>query len=250
MGLIQCVALALLASLIAACQAPTYEASIDARPQWDGREGPAVEAGIGVFSGPGSRFDTPSHEPSTALPATMSPFDRLLAKTAEMKIVVPREDEAVARCLVSLESCGGYLAVRGGSKLTCRVPVAAFDAFCAELRTAGSVIEDLVRVDDVTEQHRDLAIRLENSKRSRDRLLVLLEKAEKVEDLLKIEAEVRRLTDEIETMTAQLKDLDSKIAFSVVTVAFISAPSDLPRRRASRFSWINSVGAEHVLHRF
>ena len=147
---------------------------------------------------------------------------------------------------------GGYISRRDGSELVCRVPAAQFEAVLVELRSFGRVLRDAVQAQDVTEQHRDLAIRLDNAKRSRDRLLILLEKAEKIEDLLKIESELRRLTEEIETMTAQLQNLESQIAHSTITVSFaMTTRSDEPaRRRPSRFGWINSVGAEHVLRRF
>jgi hypothetical protein len=179
--------------------------------------------------------------------------NRLMIRTAELAIEVPDLDAAIAACAEQLTAVDGYVAQRDGHRLVCRVPAASFESFVAELRTLGRVLHESMQVVDVTDQHRDLVIRLDNAKHARDRLLALLERAEEVEDLLRIEAELRRLTEEIERMTAQLKSLDDRIAMSTVTVILETPAKRGPvpvERRPSRFHWINGVGAEHVLRYF
>ncbi len=188
---------------------------------------------------------------SSALdPATAE--DRKMVRTAELALEVPRADDAVLRCEALIADKGGWIERKDGTLLRCRVPVAAFAVVLAELRAWGRVLRDVVQAEDVTEQHRDLGIRLDNARRSRERLLALLEKADKVEDLLKIESELRRLTEEIESMTATLQELESRVALATITVSF-HAPQGadrIARRRPARFAWINAIGAEHVLRAF
>ena len=81
----------------------------------------------------------------------------------------------------------------------------------------------------------------------------LLERAEAVEDMLKIEQELRRLTTEIESMEGELKFVDDQVAMSSVSVAFqpVAAPGPANGpRRPSRFPWINMTGAEYVIRWF
>ena len=98
----------------------------------------------------------------------------------------------------------------------------------------------------------DLHIRLENAEKARTRILALLDRAQKMEEIIVLEKELRRLTEEIETMRAQLRGMDDQIAFSTITVEFRSnAPEIYGRvdREVSPFGWINQVGAEHALGR-
>jgi hypothetical protein len=193
---------------------------------------------------------TPAATPDADSAASLR--ERLLVRSAELGLEVARPEDAVARCETVIEGKGGWVERRDGGRLVARVPVDAFESVLGELRGFGRVLRDVVQAEDVTEQHRDLVIRLDNAKRARERLLALLEKAEKVEDLLKIEGELRRLTEEIESMTAVLQNLDGRIAHARIAVEF-RAPAGTDRqarRRPSRFEWINRVGAEHVLRNF
>lgn len=180
--------------------------------------------------------------------------ERMMVRTAELAIEVPRTDDAVGACEELAAEYGGYVSRRDGPSVLCRVPAAQFESFVDAVKAMGRVLHEAMQALDVTEQHRDLSIRLDNAKKSRERLLALLEKAEKVEDLLKIENELRRLTEEIERMTAELENLESRVALSSVTVTFRAVKSpDQPtpvRRRPSRFQWINVIGAENVLRSF
>ncbi|MEE9125750.1 MAG: DUF4349 domain-containing protein, partial [Planctomycetota bacterium] len=81
----------------------------------------------------------------------------------------------------------------------------------------------------------------------------LIDKATKVEDILKIEEQLTRLTETIERIKGELKYLNEQVAFSMVKVGFQSvAPAVRPskKRSRSRFAWINQVGIEQVLRRF
>jgi hypothetical protein len=83
--------------------------------------------------------------------------------------------------------------------------------------------------------------------------VALLARADKVEDILRIEGELRRLTEEIERLKGEVRFLSDRIAYSTLKVLFSSnapEPIPVPRRARSRFWWINRVGVEHVLEDF
>lgn len=178
---------------------------------------------------------------------------RKVVYTGAMRLEVARVDDALQRVRGYVEESGGYLENRNGSKVTFRVPADRFEAAMTFCRTLGRVLDEGQQALDVTDQWRDLTIRLDNARRSRDRLLALLERAEAVEDILKIEQELRRLTTEIESMEAELKALEGRVSMATLTIELVSASSPTPsdrRTRPSRFEWINLVGADRAIRAF
>jgi seryl-tRNA synthetase len=116
-----------------------------------------------------------------------------------------------------------------------------------QLPDYGRVLAQNLNSVDVTKRVADLRLRIANALATRERLTQLLQRATVIEDILKIEAELRRLTEEIETMQAELKGLVDQIAYSTLTVSFVpNAPeaSAFMQRRYSRFGWINAIGFE------
>ncbi len=198
-------------------------------------------------------------EPATAAESGPQPAGapeagkRLIVYTATFGLLVANLEDAVENFMKKVEALGGYLQSRDNASLTVRVPAAQFKKLLDDLKALGIITEQSINALDVTRQFMDLSLRIDTAEKARQRLLALLERAEKVEDALKIEQEVRRLTEEIERMKGELKLLSEQIAYSTVTVRFLSsAPPPVPvwKRARSRFPWINRVGAEHVLEDF
>lgn len=179
--------------------------------------------------------------------------ERLVIYTGSLALLVPAVEPSLEKFLARVDALGGYLGSRNENTVTVRVPAERFEALVDEVAGMGTVLSRRVQARDVTAQYRDLRIRIENAERSRQRLLALLERAEKMEDVLKIEAQLTRVTAELESMKGQLRLLADQIALSTLTVEFRSnAPSPRPAhvRRYSRFTWINNVGIENALSSF
>jgi hypothetical protein len=173
--------------------------------------------------------------------------------SARFELLVANVEDALGRFLKRVEEAGGYLQSRENAAVTCRVPAAIYPKLVAEIPALGTVVSQSTKALDVTRQYYDLGLRIETAEKSRARLLEILARADKVEDILKIEAEVRRLTEEIERLKGELKLLSEEIAFSTVEVLFRTAapePRPVQRRTRSRFAWINQVGVERVLEGF
>ena len=189
--------------------------------------------------------------PDNRLPAFETKARKMIY-SASLRMRVSSIPDAVKRFLDRVVQLEGYLALRNNNTLTCRVPVKNFQTLITEVKDYGSVLQESMRAQDVTKQHMDLSIRLENAETARQRLLKLIEKATKVEDILKIEEHLTRLTETIERIKGELKYLNEQVAFSLVEVGFQSvSPTVRPMKRSrSRFDWINQVGIEQVLRRF
>ena len=194
----------------------------------------------------------PPSEPGETKAAPNPLKNRLVIYTANYAILVASSDVAISDFKASVKTLGGYLSQRSGTSVVVRVPAEHFQTLIDSLNEFGDITQQNVRSNDVTEAYRDQALRLENAKKARARLLVLLEKAEKTEDLLKIEREITRLSETIEVLEGKLRHLRDQVAFSTVSVNFyqnVPAPRNVNRRRSSRFEWINKVGVENVLQR-
>lgn len=197
-------------------------------------------------------FDDISEAPgNNAAPARV---DRLLIQRGEIRVEVARPEDVARDFLAKVKEWGGYLQNQTGASLVVRLPAAKFDEAFAAVRALGRVLAESRQADDVTEEYVDLGIRLDTAKKARDRLLEVLQKAEKVEDILKVEAELRRLTEEIERMEGRRKFLADQVALATLRVTFqatASAPPPPPRSRQwSRFEWVNRVGAESMMGDF
>jgi hypothetical protein len=201
----------------------------------------------------GQTSDAPDSAPSQAVPDRTGRTPRQMVYSARFRISTPNVEEAVNRLGLAVENNGGYLESREDAHVVCRVPAERFGDFMAAMPALGSIVSQAIRNQDVTREHQDLNLRIETAEWSRRRVLALLERAEKIEDILKLEEELARLTATVETLQGALRDLSEQIAYSKVEVFFESRTpeSKLGRPAAqSPFAWINHVGVEQVAEGF
>lgn len=143
---------------------------------------------------------------------------------------------------------GGYLVARDDLSITVRVPAPRFDAALNEIAKEGDELHRQVEVSDVTEQYNDLSIELKNAEAVRERLVALLEKAQKVQEALAVEAELARLTDKIERIKGKLKLLNELVTFSTITVQFQPRPVEKVNSNvALPFPWLKQLGLPELL---
>lgn len=192
---------------------------------------------------------------SSTLPAeSPAPPDtgRMMIYRGAVTVEVARVEDAITAFVARVTEWGGHLGSRQDATVTVRVPAGRFDEAMALLRGTGRVLSESMQAEDVGRQHLDTSIRLENARTARTRLLALLDKADKVEDILKIEEQLRRLTEEIERMEGELKWLADQVAMSTIAASFRAVAEARPdrRRRESRFDWINRVGVDALRRSF
>jgi Domain of unknown function (DUF4349) len=177
------------------------------------------------------------------------PDGRLRIYSGTISVHVPDVEETIGHAIARVEGEGGFLQSRDGDILVFRVPAARFHATLADFAKYGTVTHRAEQTEDVTRQHEDLQLRLENARESRGRLLALLAKATDTKALLEIEQELRRLTDEIERFELDLKNLDHQIAYSrlqLILSAFVYSGDD-GTKRAGLFPWFDRVGVDATL---
>lgn len=175
--------------------------------------------------------------------------DRILIYTAQMRMAVADVDVSLAAVRKLAEEAGGYLQSLQNVSITIRVPVGQYQAVLHRIGALGQTLAKSIHVQDVTDDYVDLQLRLANLEAARDRLLAVMQKAGEVKDILAVEKELTRVSEEIERIKGRLAHLEKQVRFSTITVIFTQAGrGQIPHRRpVLPFAWVNDLGIERVL---
>jgi hypothetical protein len=167
-----------------------------------GQQGQQVSQGIDTTSGP------------------------MIIRSAHLMIITKEFESSRARIESIVQQSQGYLdqlTVRGeagsGRALSAslRLPSNRIDSGLVELRKLGRVREESQNSSDVTSQIVDLRARLANARNTEQRLLALQrERTDKLPDVVNVEREISRVREEIERMEAQQKDMTNKVQFATI----------------------------------
>jgi len=104
--------------------------------------------------------------------------------------------------------------------ITIRVPVEEFEEAFVRLRQlAVAVPYETTEARDVTEEYVDLEAQLSNLQATEAQYLVLLEKAETVEEILKVQKELSSVRGEIEQIEGRIKYLEHTSETSLIEVS-------------------------------
>ena len=173
-----------------------------------------------------------SETPAAPDPNSGMPAGRKIIRNADMSIQTREYDTFMTDLQARIASVGGYIessyangnayssrkTVRS-AKLTVRIQAQNLDAFLDGVCTMGNVLYKNVYSNDVTASYVDTEARLAALKTERDTLMSLLERAEKMEDIITIYERISDVTYEIESYEARIRTYDDQIAYSSVTVS-------------------------------
>ena len=142
----------------------------------------------------------------------------------------------------------GYLVDRNDARISFRVPTSKFHATLAAALKLGAVLHREVHVRDVTDEFRDLQVRLRNAEAVRDRLEQLLARADKIDQALEVEHELERVAGEIERIKGRLAVLQELTSFSTITIELRPRPVDhIDSRVRLPFPWLDELGLSGLL---
>jgi hypothetical protein len=153
---------------------------------------------------------------------------QMIVRTATISLSTDKFDEIRAgleRVVTTHHGSVAALTVTGDPpnqrsiNATLRVPAAELDAALAGVRALGRVLQESQSSEDVTDAHRDLAIRISNAKIEEQRLdQILKDRTGKLSDVLSVEQEQSRVRTEIEQMEAQELAMRNRATLSTITV--------------------------------
>jgi len=165
----------------------------------------------------------------------------MIVRTGEISLVVEDVVDARDEAANLAVRLGGYVVssrisgeeedMRGS--ISIRVPDDKFDQALAELRDlAVRVLSESTSSRDVTEEYVDLQSRLKNAEATEKQYLVLLEKAEDVEDILRIYERLSQVRREIEQIKGRMQYLERTSSMSLISVRLEPEASAKPLARA------------------
>jgi len=167
---------------------------------------------------------------------------------ARVHLAVFEADKALDAAEELALSAGGYLVQRSDQSIRFRVPAAKFRSILSASLALGDVLHREVNVHDVTEEYRDLQVRLQNAEAVRHRLEQLLARANKVEEALQVERELERVAGEIDRLKGRLALLKELVAFSTIALQFQTRPVDqVDSQVRLPFPWLRELGLTELL---
>lgn len=174
----------------------------------------------------------------------------LLIYTGQVTLAIYDVDATKEAAVALAEELGGYAAQRTDHALVLRVPAERFRPMLDRIEELGDVLSLTWDAQDVTDQFNDLDVRIRNARQMRERLELLLGRAENVSDALSIERELERVTLEIERLEGQRRQMADRIAFATITISFSRLPTaNLPGDEYRLpFQWLNQLGVERLLN--
>ncbi len=240
-----CLALAAALVLVVGCMSP-------GRSSRQAQGGRALNSGMEKYTVAGDAVASiefmrlqPAMFAQLSSPATdPAQTRRIMVYTAVMSLVVEDIHRTVETIKKEAEAAGGYMQAMDASSIMVKVPAGLFEQVIANVEELGEVTRKEIKGSDITEEMRDLQIRLRNAEEVRKRLVTLLERADKVEDALKVERELERLTENIELLKGKINALENQVVFSTLTV-HLNSP--LPQRVVQEevpFPWVRELAGE------
>lgn len=139
-------------------------------------------------------------------------------------------EKTTAQLCQYISSVGGYQqksSVNGGkigydtlksAEYVFRIPKTKYMQAFTDLKKFGTVVFEQSNGEDVSDQYFDTESRIKSLRIRQERLEALLEKADKMSDILSIEKDLQDTIYSIESYTGKLKKWDSLVEYSTLTV--------------------------------
>jgi hypothetical protein len=165
-------------------------------------------------------------------------FNQKIIYTASLSMQVDELAEAATSLRNAIHQSGGYILQfqdtrhegEIGSTYTIKVPAAGFMSFIDRIELIKHKnFERNIGGKDVSEEYVDLESRLKARQLVETRLLAMMDKAIKADDLLKFSAQLSEVQLEIERIKGRLRYLDNNVSFSTVELRLYQTNQELKK---------------------
>ena len=155
-----------------------------------------------------------------------------IIRTGTMSIEVSDVGAALRTARDAIVGLGGYVGAsttsndgeQPSAQITYRIPAAKWETALDLLRGLNGlttkVVTEHTEAVEVTSQVIDLQARIANLRASETAFQGIAAKAIKISDVLEVQGQLTQTRGEIETLTAQLKDLNDRAGYATLTVQF------------------------------
>lgn len=186
-------------------------------------------------------WDAPVESAEEFMPEYEAPVENIDAdalKASQRKIIKNRQlsvetlefDAFVKELETKVSAYGGYIenSTQNGNSYygkamrsanyTIRIPAERFDEFTSLIGDMGTVTYSYEYIDDITAKYVDTEARLASLKAEQESFLKLMDRAETVEEILKIQSYLTDVNYQIESFTAQLNSYKSLVSYSTLNL--------------------------------
>jgi hypothetical protein len=158
--------------------------------------------------------------------------DAKIIRTGTMSIEVKDVGAALRTARDAIVGLGGYVGAsttsndgeQPSAQITYRIPAAKWETALDLLRGLNGlttkVVTEHTEAVEVTSQVIDLQARIANLRASETAFQGIAAKATKISDVLEVQGQLTQTRGEIETLTAQLKDLNDRAGYASLTVQY------------------------------
>ncbi|HFC36096.1 MAG TPA: DUF4349 domain-containing protein [Candidatus Moranbacteria bacterium] len=154
--------------------------------------------------------------------------DKKIIKNGSLNLKVDKVPQATKEIGNIVRGLGGEIfstnfseRIRGQRRgsMTVRVPVDKFSEAISKIKSvATQVVKETTTGRDVTEQYADLQAQLKNKQAEEASFVKILDRAEKIDDVLAVTRQLSRVRGEIERLQGRIKYMNSQTDMSTITV--------------------------------
>lgn len=157
---------------------------------------------------------------------------RIIVWTVDMDLVVADPSADLNRVGDLAKEFGGWVVSSNDTEkhralISIRVPATRLDEAIERLGRMAEKHSVVRHSEDVTDEYVDLSSRLTNMEATETTLLRMLDRAEKVEDALRIQLELSNVQQEVERLKGRIKFLEQTSAFSLINAVLRLAPVEM-----------------------
>jgi hypothetical protein len=154
--------------------------------------------------------------------------DRKIIRTGYITMVVDKVDDAISKISAMAVDMGGYVVNSNKNDtdagvtgmINIRIPANKYeDAFNSLHTIAVKVPSESTNSQDVTEEYVDLQARLKTQQAAEAQYMEILEKAQTVEDILKVQNALANVRQQIEQLKGRIQYLDRTTDMSLIQVS-------------------------------
>lgn len=187
---------------------------------------------------------------------------RKIVRNAWLSLETKEFDTALSSLSALISEKGGYIESQSedgrslrqsgyysrSASITARVPAEQLDAVISAAGGFCNIVSRSTSSDDITDRYFDSEARLRSLELQEERLLDILSKAEKLDDVITLEQALSEVRYEIESLTASLRRMDSQVSYSTLNIDLSEVvdyqqPSIQPKSFGERIAaaWSRSV---------
>lgn len=111
----------------------------------------------------------------------------------------------------------GYSGGKSGS-VVARIPSEKLNKFLNSSKSFGNISSQSQSIEDITMRYTDVEAREESLQVELDRLLELVKKADKLEDVIRLEERLSQIRYELDSLKSQIKVMDNEVSYSTINM--------------------------------